>query len=78
MFDKFDNEMLNAKTGNWFIENPQRGRSNNSVMLKRDELTRDEWSNIMKSVKAYGEPGFCFVDDLEFAVNPCVNKYRRK
>ena len=78
LFDKFDNEMLNAKTGNWFIENPQRGRSNNSVMLKRDELTRDEWSNIMKSVKAYGEPGFCFVDDLEFAVNPCVNKYRRK
>jgi ribonucleoside-diphosphate reductase alpha chain len=51
MFSKDDTEMLNAKTGDWFISNPQRGRSNNSAMLKRDELTRDEWANIMKSVK---------------------------
>lgn len=72
LFDKFDTEMLNAKTGNWFVENPQRGRSNNSVMLKRDELTREEWAGIMKSVKEFGEPGFIFTDDLEFCYNPCV------
>lgn len=72
LFDKDDNAMLTAKTGNWFVDNPQRGRSNNSAMLKRDELTREEWASIMKSVKDYGEPGFIFTDNLEFAYNPCV------
>lgn len=56
MFSKDDYEMLTAKTGDWFVTNPQRGRSNNSVMLKRDEVTRDEFAYIMKSVKDYGEP----------------------
>lgn len=72
LFSKDDQEMLNAKTGDWFHTNPQRGRSNNSVVLKRDELTRDEWAGIMKSVRDYGEPGFIFTDDLDFAYNPCV------
>lgn len=72
LFDKNDNEMLNAKTGDWYVKNPQRGRSNNSVMLKRDEVTREEWANIMQSVKNFGEPGFIFTDNLEFAYNPCV------
>lgn len=72
LFDKDDEEMLNAKTGTWYIDNPQRGRSNNSVMLKRDELTREEWAHIMNSVRDYGEPGFVLVDDYEFLTNPCV------
>lgn len=72
LFDKNDNEMLNAKTGDWYVKNPQRGRSNNSVMLKRDEVTRKEWANIMQSVKNFGEPGFIFTDNLEFCFNPCV------
>lgn len=73
MFSKDDDDMLNAKTGNWFTDNPQRARSNNSVMLLRDELTRKEWADIMQSVKQSGEPGFIFTDNLEFAYNPCVN-----
>lgn len=72
LFSKEDKEMLNAKTGDWFITNPQRGRSNNSVMLLRDQVTREEWAEIMKSVKQVGEPGFIFTDNLEFCYNPCV------
>lgn len=72
LFDKNDEDMLNAKTGNWFIDNPQRGRSNNSAVLERDKLTREEWAKIMKSVKDFGEPGFIFTDNPEFAYNPCV------
>jgi ribonucleoside-diphosphate reductase alpha chain len=64
--------MMAAKTGNWFVDNPQRGRSNNSALLIRDELTRVEWSEIMKSVKDYGEPGFIFAESKEFMFNPCV------
>lgn len=69
-FSKDDKEMLTAKTGNWFIDNPQRGRSNNSAMLLRDEVTREEFAEIMKSVKQAGEPGFIFTDNLEFLYNP--------
>lgn len=72
LFSKDDEEMLNAKTGDWFVSNPQRGRSNNSVMLLRDDVTRSEWANIMESVKQVGEPGFIFTESLEFAYNPCV------
>lgn len=72
LFSKTDKEMLNAKTGDWYVANPQRGRSNNSVMLLRDEVTRDEWHVIMDSVKHAGEPGFIFTDNLEFSYNPCV------
>jgi len=72
LFDKDDLEMRAAKTGNWFIENPQRGRSNNSVMLLRGNVDREEWAEIMKSVKEFGEPGFIFTDNLDFCYNPCV------
>ena len=72
VFDKDDKDMLTAKTGDWFVNNPQRGRSNNSAILIRDELTREEWANIMKSVKDFGEPGFIFSDSTEFLFNPCV------
>lgn len=72
IFSKDDDEMLKAKTGNWFTENPQRGRSNNSALLIRDQLTREEWADIMKSVKDYGEPGFIFADFLDALFNPCV------
>jgi ribonucleoside-diphosphate reductase alpha chain len=72
VFSKDDEEMLNAKTGDWFVSNPQRGRSNNSVLLKRDEVTREEWAHIMESVKQVGEPGFIFTESLEHIFNPCV------
>lgn len=72
VFDKNDEKMLTAKTGDWFVTNPQRGRSNNSALIIRDQLSREEWANIMKSVKDFGEPGFIFSDSTEFLFNPCV------
>ena len=72
MFSKEDKEMLNAKTGNWFLDNPQRGRSNNSVMLLRNETSKEEFDEIMESVKEFGEPGFIWTDDLDLMYNPCV------
>lgn len=72
LFGKDDDEMLKAKTGNWFNDNPHRARSNNSVVLKRNEITFDEFKNISESIKQFGEPGFVFVEDLEQAFNPCL------
>jgi len=72
LFSKDDKQMLTAKTGNWFIDNPQRGRSNNSVILKRDSVSKEEFDTLMESVKEFGEPGFIWVDDLNTMYNPCV------
>ena len=72
LFSPDDEEMMNAKTGNWFIDNPQRGRSNNSAVIVRDEVTKEQFSKIMESVKQFGEPGFYFVDSKEHTTNLCV------
>ena len=72
VFSADDEEMAKAKTGNWFIENPQRGRSNNSALLLRNETTKEQFSELMESVKEFGEPGFVWSDSTELIVNPCV------
>ena len=72
LFSPEDEEMVSAKTGNWFIDNPQRGRSNNSAVIVRDSITREQFKNIMGSIKEFGEPGFYFVEDRDFTTNPCV------
>ena len=72
IFSPSDQAMIKAKTGNWFIDNPQRGRSNNSVALLRNDTPRELWDEIMSSVRDCGEPGFIFLDDLDQGANPCV------
>ena len=72
LFSPDDEEMMNAKTGNWFVDNPQRGRSNNSAVIVRDETTPEQFGKIMESVKQFGEPGFVFVESKEHTTNPCV------
>ncbi|MDD5706013.1 MAG: recombinase [Kiritimatiellae bacterium] len=71
MFSVDDDEMAGAKTGNWFKENPQRARSNNSAILLRDSTSREQFKKLMKSVREFGEPGFIWTDDLEATFNPC-------
>jgi len=72
LFSADDEEMISAKTGNWFVDNPQRGRSNNSAVIVRDEIKREDFRDIMQSIKEFGEPGFFFVDDKDITTNPCV------
>ena len=72
LFSHDDQEMVKAKTGDWFIKNPQRGRSNNSAVLIRDSITRDEFAGFMSSIKEFGEPGFIFADNIDYLTNPCA------
>lgn len=72
LFSADDEEMITAKTGSWFVDNPQRGRSNNSAVLLRGSTSFEQFSKIMESVKHSGEPGFIWVDDLDIVFNPCV------
>lgn len=72
LFSHDDEEMAKAKTGNWYIENPQRARSNNSALLLKDSTTLEEFKILMESVKEFGEPGFIWADSTEMVFNPCV------
>ena len=72
LFSATDNDMLNAKTGDWYIKNPQRGRSNNSVILIRNKTSKELFSKIMESVKSWGEPGFVWSSNEDIIYNPCV------
>lgn len=72
MFSFSDKEMMNAKTGNWFVENPQRGRSNNSAILIRNKISESDFNSIIESTKQFGEPGFIWSDSEEYLFNPCV------
>ena len=72
LFSPDDEEMAKAKTGNWYIENPQRARSNNSALLLKDSTTFEDFETLMNSVKEFGEPGFIWSDSTEMTFNPCV------
>jgi ribonucleoside-triphosphate reductase len=72
LFDIEDEEMMNAKTGNWFIDNPQRARSNNSAIILKNKTTKEQFDKLFASTKQFGEPGFVFLDNEYIVYNPCV------
>jgi ribonucleoside-diphosphate reductase alpha chain len=74
LFDEDDEEMLTCKSGEWYDLNPQRGRANNSVKLKRGSVDKQLFLNLWKKVEDSnaGEPGFFFTNDLELGTNPCA------
>jgi ribonucleoside-triphosphate reductase len=72
LFSPDDEEMAKAKTGNWYMENPQRARSNNSALLLKNETTLEQFQALMESVKEFGEPGFIWSESTEMIFNPCV------
>jgi ribonucleoside-triphosphate reductase len=73
LFSADDNEMIAAKTANWWETNPQRGRANNSVVLLRHRITREYFQDLWERVKesGSGEPGFYFSNDKDWGTNPC-------
>ena len=71
-FDAFDEVMMNAKTGNWGEENPQRALSNNSAVLIRNKAHRGNFDRLISSTKEFGEPGFLFLEHPDVVLNPCA------
>lgn len=73
LFSASDDEMIAAKAGNWWEQNPQRGRANNSVVLLRHRLREQDFYNLWERVQASGsgEPGFSLTNDKERGFNPC-------
>ena len=71
IFEATDEDMMSAKTGNWFKENPQRARSNNSAIIIRGKTTLKEFKSLIEKTKEFGEPGFLYVVDEKQLLNPC-------
>lgn len=74
LFDSDDTEMLTCKSGEWWKDNPQRARANNSAVLNRTAVTKDEFYSVYDSLVASnaGEPGIYFTNDLDWGTNPCA------
>jgi len=74
LFDRNDKEMLTAKSGAWWVENPSFARANNSAVLPRGETTFDEFNAILEACydSKAGEPGIFWTNDLDWGTNPCA------
>ncbi len=70
LFDADDELMSTCKTGNWFIDNPQRGRANISAVIL-PETSKEKYLSLFDSTRQFGEPGFVLSQSTEFLYNPC-------
>lgn len=73
LFDIDDSEMLSCKFGNWWEQNPQRGRANNSAVVVRHKVKEEDFKNLWAKIEASnsGEPGIYFTNDKSWGTNPC-------
>lgn len=71
LFSLDDSEMMHIKTGNWWANEPWLANSNNSVVLKRDEVKKKQFKRIFAMTRQWGEPGFYFTNDYDYGTNPC-------
>ena len=71
LFSPDDQEMMDAKTGNWFEKHPQRSASNNSAVLSRAGTDVAQFRRLFSAQKEFGEPGFYFADHQDYGCNPC-------
>jgi ribonucleoside-diphosphate reductase alpha chain len=73
LFDHDDESMITSKYGNWWETNEQRGRANNSAVLKRGDISEEQFKALWKRVEASGsgEPGLYWTNNLDWGTNPC-------
>ena len=73
LFSNDDEEMLHAKSGEWYNDAPWRARSNNSAVFDRAAMTSEDFFKAWKRTKdsQSGEPGIYFTNDKDWGTNPC-------
>jgi ribonucleoside-diphosphate reductase alpha chain len=73
LFNLDDEDMLTCKFGNWWENNPQRGRANNSAVVLRHKIDEEEFFKLWKKIELSnsGEPGIYFSNDKDWGTNPC-------
>jgi len=73
LFSFDDKEMLECKYGNWWEKDEQFGRANNSVVILRNKIVKEEFLDLWKKIELSnaGEPGIYFTNDKDWGTNPC-------
>jgi ribonucleoside-diphosphate reductase alpha chain len=73
LFDHDDEAMITCKYGDWWEINEQRGRANNSAVLKRGEISEEQFKSLWERIEASGsgEPGIYWTNDKDWGTNPC-------
>jgi ribonucleoside-diphosphate reductase alpha chain len=68
---EYNESLVKNKEIGWYHIEPQRARSNNSVLLLRNNTTKEQLEDIINKTRQWGEPGFVFADDPLTLFNPC-------
>jgi ribonucleoside-triphosphate reductase len=73
LFSADDDEMIGSKSGQWWENNPQRGRANNSAVFLRHRIEKDFFLDFWKKIElsGAGEPGIYLSNDKDWGTNPC-------
>ncbi len=73
LFDNDDVDMLNCKSGDWWKDNLQRSRANNSAVFNRHRTTYNEFHHVFEQLRnsGSGEPGVFFTNNETLGTNPC-------
>jgi len=73
LFSFDDVDMATCKHGSWWELNPQRGRANNSAVILRNRVQKEEFDHLWEIIQdsGSGEPGKYFTNDPEYGTNPC-------
>jgi len=74
LFDIDDDDMLTCKFGNWWENNPQRARANNTAVVVRHLISEEVFFDLWKKIEmsGSGEPGVFFTNDPTWGLNPCL------
>lgn len=73
LFSMNDTAMATCKHGAWWETAPHRGRANNSAVILRNRIKKEEFDSLWQMVEDSnsGEPGLYFTNDPEYGTNPC-------
>ena len=73
LFSFDDKIMATCKHGNWYEKYPELGRANNSAVILRNRVKKEEFNNLWQMTidSNSGEPGIYFTNDPEYGTNPC-------
>jgi len=57
----------------WYLVHPARARANNSAVLKRGEVTEEQFRKLVKRIEesGCGEPGVFWTNNKDWGTNPC-------
>lgn len=69
---EYNESLVKNKEIGWYHIEPQRARSNNSVLLLRESTNKEQLKEIIDKTRQWGEPGFVFANDPLTLFNPCI------